>query len=157
MIFVSSLESCRNLMTQMHGETQVVPNIRILYYSVSYSLEKGSIKKNLEFSRFSGLVGLKKSISQINIQLKLLWKFHQDPTCFGCFREDLKLVLFGLVWYGMVWFGMVWLGLVWDNIHQKLLWNFHQNPTFFGCFREDLVMVWYGMVWFGMVWFGLYG
>ena len=22
---------------------------------------------------------------------KLLWKFYQDPTCFGCFREDLEV------------------------------------------------------------------
>ena len=42
-----------------------------------------------------------------NIHLKLLWKFYQDLTSFGCFREDLVLV-----WYGMVWFGMVWFGLV---------------------------------------------
>ena len=26
-----------------------------------------------------------------NIHLKLVWKFHQDLTCFGCFREDLEL------------------------------------------------------------------
>ena len=33
-----------------------------------------------------------------NIHLKLLWKFHQDPTCFRCFREDLELVWIGMVW-----------------------------------------------------------
>ena len=27
-----------------------------------------------------------------NIHLKLLWNFHQDPTCFGCFRKDIQLV-----------------------------------------------------------------
>ena len=26
-----------------------------------------------------------------NIHQKLLWKFHQDPTCFGWFRDDLEL------------------------------------------------------------------
>ena len=41
-----------------------------------------------------------------NIQLKLLWNFHQDPTCFGCFREDLQLVQFGMFWFGMVWYGL---------------------------------------------------
>ena len=25
-----------------------------------------------------------------NIHPKLLWKFHQNSTCFGCFREDLQ-------------------------------------------------------------------
>ena len=37
-----------------------------------------------------------------HINLKLVWKFHQDPTCIGCFREDLELVYFGMVWYGLV-------------------------------------------------------
>ena len=26
-----------------------------------------------------------------NIHQKLLWKFHQNPTCFGWFRDDLEL------------------------------------------------------------------
>ena len=36
-----------------------------------------------------------------NIHKKLLWRFHQDPTCFGCIRTDLE---WGLGW-GRVWFG----------------------------------------------------
>ena len=28
-----------------------------------------------------------------NIHQKLLWKFHQDPTCFGCFKEDFELLV----------------------------------------------------------------
>ena len=40
-----------------------------------------------------------------DIHLKILWKFHQDLTSFGSFREDFE-----------VWIGMVWYGLVWDNI-----------------------------------------
>ena len=30
--------------------------------------------------------------------LKLLWQFHQDLDCLGCFREDFELVWIGLVW-----------------------------------------------------------
>ena len=41
-----------------------------------------------------------------NIHLKVLWKFHQDLTCFGCFRDDLELVWYGLVW--LIWYGLVW-------------------------------------------------
>ena len=32
-----------------------------------------------------------------NIHRKLLWKFHQNPTCFERFREDLKLGWGGVV------------------------------------------------------------
>jgi len=32
-----------------------------------------------------------------NIHQKLLWKFHQDPTCFGWYRDDLEL---RVVWDG---------------------------------------------------------
>ena len=63
-----------------------------------------------------------------NVHLKLPWKFHQDLTCFGCFREDLKLV---------------WFGLVWDNVHLKMLWKFHQDLICFVWFREDLELVWF--------------
>ena len=75
-----------------------------------------------------------------NIHLKLMWKFHQDPTCFGCFREDLELVRFGLIW---------------DNAHLKVLWKFHQDLTCFGWLREDLVLVWYGTFRVCLVWFDL--
>ena len=44
------------------------------------------------------------SLVRDNIHLKLLWKFHKDPTCFDCFREDSVLV-----WFGMVLFGLVWI------------------------------------------------
>ena len=40
-----------------------------------------------------------------NIHQKLLWKFHQNLTCFGCFREDLALVLFGMVWFSLACYG----------------------------------------------------
>ena len=83
-----------------------------------------------------------------NIHLKLLWNFHEDLICFGCFREDIQLV-----WIGKVWYGMVWFGLVWDNIQLKLLWNFHQDPTCFGCFREDLQLVYFGKVCYCLVWY----
>ena len=33
-----------------------------------------------------------------NIHQKLLWKFHQDPTCFDCFRVDFEL---GVGWGGV--------------------------------------------------------
>ena len=110
-----------------------------------------------------------------NIHPKLLWKFHQNPTCFGSFKEDLQLVLFGKVWFGMVYqkllwklyqdptcfccfreyFELFWFCLVWDNIHAKLLWKFHQNLTCFGCFREDFELVCLSMEWIGMVWLDL--
>ena len=35
-----------------------------------------------------------------NIHQKLLWKFHQDPTCFGWFRDDLELWVVGWWWGG---------------------------------------------------------
>ena len=41
-----------------------------------------------------------------NIHLKFLWKFHQDLTWFGGFREDLELVWFAIVWIGKVWFDL---------------------------------------------------
>ena len=81
----------------------------------------------------------------------LFWdNFHQDPTCFGCFKDDLQLVYqnptcfdwfredLKLVQIDKVWFGMVWFGMVWDNIHLKLLKKFHPNLTSFDWFREDL-------------------
>ena len=41
-----------------------------------------------------------------NINQKLLLKFHQDPTYFGCSGENLISVWFGLFWLGMVRFGL---------------------------------------------------
>ena len=45
----------------------------------------------------------------------MLWSgLRQNPTeasvksCFGCFREDLQLVQFGMFLFGVVWYGMVW-------------------------------------------------
>ena len=34
-----------------------------------------------------------------NSHQKLLWRFHQDPTCFGWFRDDLELGVVG--WGGL--------------------------------------------------------
>ena len=64
-----------------------------------------------------------------NIHLNLLWKFHQYPTCFGCFREDLVLVWYGMVWFGMVRFGLAFYGFLW------FLW----------------IYCWFGMVWIGIL------
>jgi len=38
-----------------------------------------------------------------NIHQKLLWKFHQDPTCFGCLREDFELWVGGGGWWLWGW------------------------------------------------------
>ena len=81
-----------------------------------------------------------------NIHLKLLWKFHHNPTCFGCFREDLELVWSGLrqcpsegsvkdqtflaglekikSWFGMVWFETISIWRVFTLGLVPPLWAF---------------------------------
>ena len=83
-----------------------------------------------------------------NLHLNALWKFHEDLTCFGCFREDLKLVWFGLIWYGLVWYGLLWF-------ETTSIWRFCESfikIRLVLAVLDDLQLVWYGMVWFGLVW-----
>ena len=51
-----------------------------------------------------------------NIHQKLLWKFHQDPTCFDCFRVDFEL---GLGWGGGGGLNLVkpWAKQMYQNLH----------------------------------------
>merc|ERR1712035_232404 len=75
-------------------------------------------------------------------------------TCFGCFREDLQLVQFGMVWFGMVWYGLVWLE---TTSIQSYYENFIKIQLVLAVLEKiysRFGLVWYGMVWYGMVWSG---
>ena len=64
---------------------------------------------------------------------------HQDPSCFGCFRED---------WNSFVWIGMIRFGLRQHPSETSV--KVSSKTDLFCCFSEDLVMVWFGMVRFGL-------
>jgi len=65
-------------------------------------------------------LGFRQHPSEISVNVSSMIKI-QLATCFGCFREDLVLVWFGLLWldlemikyqFGLVCFGLACLGLV---------------------------------------------
>ena len=69
--------------------------------------------------------------------------FHQDLSFFGCFKEDLVLV-----WYGLVWRSIVRVGFRQHPSEVSVKFSLRSIFFFFGCFRENSVLVLFGMVWF---------
>ena len=99
----------------------------------------GSLGNNQSESKVPRLQG------DLHKWLNALWKFHEDPTCFGCFREDLNLVWYGMVWYGLVWF------------ETTSIWRFCESFIKIRLVLAVLEMIysWFGMVWYGLVWYDL--
>ena len=81
-----------------------------------------------------------------NIHPKLLWKFHQNPTCFDWFREDLKL---SVGWGGV---GLGWcLATIqlspkrakqFKIIYPLNLQCFLEDPIIYSPKIKDLVLSW---------------
>ena len=36
---------------------------------------------------------------------------------FGCPRQQLMVIWFGLDWIGLVWIGLIWIGLIWIELN----------------------------------------
>ena len=79
-----------------------------------------------------------------------MWRVHQDPICFGWFRENLELV-----WFSMVWFETISIYRFCESFIKisLVLAVLEKIYSWFSLVRFG--MVWFGMVWYGMVWYGL--
>ena len=82
---------------------------------------------------------------------KLLWKFHQNPTCFDWFREDLELVKIDKVWFGSVWYGLVWFETTSIKSYYE---SFIEIQLGFAFLKK--IYSWFSLVRFGLVWYGLF-
>ena len=88
-----------------------------------------------------------------NIHPKLLWKFHQNPTCFDWFREDLELVKIDKFWFGLVWYGLVWFETTSIKSYYESFIKIQLVLAVLEKIYSWFSLVRFGLVWLGMVWF----